>query len=516
MTPISAVLRDTNQCLYYVNNLLFRHVSKVALAASASLSCSEPDIHSRFERGFDDDVIGMPEHVNKQDSKTGETKEHRYDATSGNTKVREHKVIETKDHKIDSVEVKKERLVDQPVNKQAKQDVVNDYPVHKRREEDFPSLPGAPKLSMHMNKQQITEEAFPALGKSMKAKTNGVTKSKQSVQNWGKQINGIPVKTVKKKGKSYSKQTGRVKLESDQDFPSLGKVEKQSTSCGTVSPIVVASANNTEKPVIQVTSRLKNPPPEPTKPPPPPVISKQPPPGVSKQPPPGMTKQPSPGMTKQPPPGMTKQPPPGMTKQPPPGLSKGKNKTERNKPPGFSAASIEVNDNNQLERNLRLLAMLQAVLDDFNMGIFKNVSGEFRRGTRTAEAYYNDISELLGVNLQAIFSELVALLPDEKKRQDLLLVHNNAKVLRKQRQELTSKADYTNKSTWGGVAARIENEYIESECGQCGARFPKDKETEHMESHTESFPALPTAVKKKNNYAYMPVRTSRASSAWGK
>ena len=56
---------------------------------------------------------------------------------------------------------------------------------------------------------------------------------------------------------------------------------------------------------------------------------------------------------------------------------------------------------------MRLLSTLKALLDDFNLGIFKNISGEYRRGDMSAHAYYQGIKDLLQDNFKvSMFSNL--------------------------------------------------------------------------------------------------------------
>jgi len=174
---------------------------------------------------------------------------------------------------------------------------------------------------------------------------------------------------------------------------------------------------------------------------------------------------------------------------------------------------------------MRLLGMLTKFLDDFNMSLFKDLSGKLRRGQITAKAYYDGINELLGGNLKYVFSELVALLPDERKQSELLQVHNDAKIKSKQiveeRREKSLAADYTKPQTWGAKTNKtVEEKLPESTCEKCGVTVRNDLIQEHLESHGEAFPALPVTTKKKKNYSFNPTvrhtRQNMVKSAWSK
>ena len=227
-------------------------------------------------------------------------------------------------------------------------------------------------------------------------------------------------------------------------------------------------------------------------------------------------------MSQKPPPGFSKtdQQTSAGTKKSPPGL--GQNDTPNEPPPGLEKSEADTADG-KMERNIRLLTLLQAILDDFTFGIFKNLSGEFRKDIKSAQEYYSGISELLGENLKVVFSELVALLPDPKKQEELLMIHNNEKIRLKENKEPNTQADYSRKAIWTGGdlvsnKMNVKKEITESFCAQCAAVVPKELIHEHMQNHAgEAFPALPTAVTKKKTYNIVPVRTNPQipiKSAW--
>ncbi|KAM9209492.1 E3 ubiquitin-protein ligase ZNF598 isoform 2-T2 [Dugong dugon] len=79
------------------------------------------------------------------------------------------------------------------------------------------------------------------------------------------------------------------------------------------------------------------------------------------------------------------------------------------------------------ERNLKLIQSIKDFLqsDEARFSKFKSRSGEFRQGVISAAQYYKTCWELLGESFQKIFSELLVLLPDTAKQQELLLAHTD-------------------------------------------------------------------------------------------
>ncbi|XP_039102757.1 E3 ubiquitin-protein ligase ZNF598 isoform X2 [Hyaena hyaena] len=77
------------------------------------------------------------------------------------------------------------------------------------------------------------------------------------------------------------------------------------------------------------------------------------------------------------------------------------------------------------ERNLQLIQSIRDFLqsDEARFSKFKSHSGEFRQGVISAAQYYKSCRDLLGENFQKIFNELLVLLPDTAKQQELLSAH---------------------------------------------------------------------------------------------
>ncbi|XP_037670112.1 LOW QUALITY PROTEIN: E3 ubiquitin-protein ligase ZNF598 [Choloepus didactylus] len=129
----------------------------------------------------------------------------------------------------------------------------------------------------------------------------------------------------------------------------------------------------------------------------------------------------------------------GSPPPPPPGLAPLVSKP----PPGFSgllpsppstttkvaklspAPQAYLVPENFRERNLELIQSIKDFLqsDEACFSKFKSHSGQFRQGTISAAQYYKSCRDLLGENFQKIFHELLVLLPDTGKQQELLSAH---------------------------------------------------------------------------------------------
>ncbi|XP_075420599.1 E3 ubiquitin-protein ligase ZNF598 isoform X2 [Tenrec ecaudatus] len=77
------------------------------------------------------------------------------------------------------------------------------------------------------------------------------------------------------------------------------------------------------------------------------------------------------------------------------------------------------------ERNLKLIQSIRDFLqsDEARFRKFKSHSGEFRQGVTSAAQYYQSCRDLLGESFLKIFNELLVLLPDTAKQQELLSAH---------------------------------------------------------------------------------------------
>ncbi|XP_016279178.2 E3 ubiquitin-protein ligase ZNF598 isoform X1 [Monodelphis domestica] len=135
-----------------------------------------------------------------------------------------------------------------------------------------------------------------------------------------------------------------------------------------------------------------------------------------------------------PPPGLSppiSKPPPGFTVIPPNSISEPI--TTSIKEQGPCQGTYLIPENFQ-QRNIQLIQSIKEFLqsDESRFNKFKSHSGQFRQGLISAAQYYKSCRELLGENFRKIFSELLVLLPDTAKQQELLSAHNDFRVQEKQ------------------------------------------------------------------------------------
>lgn len=462
--------------------------SKVSqrMAATRSLSQSEPDIPTHVEDRFDevDGVIGFSECITddmvKSESKVKEEKKHSSPPPAAAAAA-------------------------EPMQ-------LSGFSQPNTSDENFPTLPGAKLFVPPASVKKRTED-FPALPSAAPvAKPKMNTWNNKSMTNAAKPevrtMNGIVVKTSKSKKKNKQKQPN------PSDFPTLGETEVKKNETPKPPPSKFnkfespsnqngTHSNKKEKSETNISNCVNN----------------------------ESQKQSKEQETKKPPPGFQSTPIYGSksfseVRSIPPGFSKESSQNRPSTgPPGLKPQTAE---NSSAERNMRLVTMLSKFLDDFNMNIFRDLSGQFRRGLICGQEYYDSISELLDSNLKYVFSELVALLPDEDKQNELLRVHNDAKVRAKQKEEVAKNngttnlaADYSKPAQWGAKAKTEPLVEVQgSRCDNCGLMVANCDIQEHLESHGEAFPALPQSTKKKKNYTF--ISSSRYSkqvpvkSAWQK
>ncbi|XP_034276553.1 E3 ubiquitin-protein ligase ZNF598 isoform X1 [Pantherophis guttatus] len=130
-----------------------------------------------------------------------------------------------------------------------------------------------------------------------------------------------------------------------------------------------------------------------------------------------------------PPPGLSvppSKPPPGFT--PIPTTSTSENAPAPVKEPKLCQGPYLILENFQ-QRNIQLIQSIREFLqeDESQFNKFKTYSGQFRQGLISAEQYYKSCQELLGENFKKIFNELLVLLPDTAKQQELLSAYQDLK-----------------------------------------------------------------------------------------
>ena len=450
------------------------------MAATRSLSQSEPDISSKYVDiySLDDDVIGFSERLGDEAPKPSKP------------------VQSKKEEKITTKEIDTKKKAEPEIK------VVQPEPVVGEKMEDFPSLPGTKSFKLPTGNTKRTED-FPALPNAPAAKPRVKPAPGLGGKDAATVFGGMVIKSAKTKKK------GKVKGAQNraEDFPTLSSKPPPS-KFNKFNDVQQNPPSHSQQKVKQPQS------PSPPKkvaaqqnPPRPQQKAKQP---QSPSPPKKVAAQQNPPTRPPSRPEVVKE------NRPPPGFSKGSNSSSSQ-----TNASLA-------ERNMSLMAMLMKFLDEQNMNSFKNLSGKFRRGEIDVDSYYIGISGLLRANLKFVFSELVSLLPDEEKQAELLRVHNDAKVKKKQKVEnaTVATADYSKPQVWGAkngeTIKRVETAPVESLCEKCGVMVANDRIQEHLVTHGELFPALPVSTKKKKNYSFSPAaqryysKQTPAKSAWGK
>ncbi|XP_067390361.1 E3 ubiquitin-protein ligase ZNF598 isoform X2 [Emydura macquarii macquarii] len=166
--------------------------------------------------------------------------------------------------------------------------------------------------------------------------------------------------------------------------------------------------------------------------------------GPSRMPPPGFN---SVALLKSPPPGLSvpvSKPPPGFTVIPSTNISDPVT-TSLNEPKPCQGSYL-IPENFQ-QRNIQLIQSIKEFLqsDESRFNKFKTHSGQFRQGLISAAQYYQSCRELLGENFKKIFNELLVLLPDTDKQQELLSAHHDFRIKEKQ---ASNKPKKNKKNVW--------------------------------------------------------------------
>uniref|UniRef100_A0A1A8QKI7 RING-type E3 ubiquitin transferase n=1 Tax=Nothobranchius pienaari TaxID=704102 RepID=A0A1A8QKI7_9TELE len=197
-----------------------------------------------------------------------------------------------------------------------------------------------------------------------------------------------------------------------------------------------------------------------------------------------------------PPPGLgmpSPKPPPGFT-----GIPLNSNVVEpvASVPPKVLSSGYLVPEDFQ-HRNLELIQSIKKYLDNdeskFNQ--FKNYSAQFRQSLMSAAQYHRNCKDLLGDDFNRIFNELLVLLPDTGKQQELLTAHGDFKALEKQSGAGGGKKTKNKKNAWQ-TPASATNTAAELDCQVCPTcrqvLAPKDfssHKTLHIREN-EDFPSL--------------------------
>ncbi|XP_037545458.1 E3 ubiquitin-protein ligase ZNF598 [Nematolebias whitei] len=226
------------------------------------------------------------------------------------------------------------------------------------------------------------------------------------------------------------------------------------------------------------------------------LITKKPPPGFKTSFPVKASAANTPPAMPKPPPGLglsAPKPPPGFT-----GIALNSNVVEPvvNQPPKVLSSEYLVPDDFQ-QRNLELIQSIKKFLnnDESKFNQFKNYSAQFRQSLIPAAQYHRSCKDLLGDDFSRIFNELLVLLPDTGKQQELLGAHGDCRALEKQSGAGAGKKSKNKKNAWQ-VPATAQNMAAELDCQVCPTcrqvLAPKDfnsHKTLHIREN-EEFPSL--------------------------
>ncbi|NWS75227.1 ZN598 ligase, partial [Crotophaga sulcirostris] len=189
-------------------------------------------------------------------------------------------------------------------------------------------------------------------------------------------------------------------------------------------------------------------------------------------------------------------PPPGLSvpvSKPPPGFAVIPSTTIPEpittslKEPKSCHGSYLIPENFQ-QRNIQLIQSIKEFLqsDESKFNKFKTHSGQFRQGLISAAQYYKSCRELLGENFKKIFNELLVLLPDTVKQQELLSAHNDFRIKEKQS---SNKPKKNKKNVWQSDSNSDLDCHI---CPTCKQVLTQQDIVTHKALHIEDeeFPSL--------------------------
>lgn len=146
------------------------------------------------------------------------------------------------------------------------------------------------------------------------------------------------------------------------------------------------------------------------------------------------------------------------------------------------------------ERNRMLIGTIQSFCaeESTQFSDFKYLSGEFRRSEITASQYYNQCGDILGKeNFLEIFPELLALLPDIDKQQELLTVFMQSECMKKDDKVL--KISGKSKSA-KGAWTKTESAFLT--CQTCQQVLGRKDYNDHVSQHNldTDFPSLGDSI----------------------
>ncbi|XP_077396009.1 E3 ubiquitin-protein ligase ZNF598 [Festucalex cinctus] len=230
----------------------------------------------------------------------------------------------------------------------------------------------------------------------------------------------------------------------------------------------------------------------------------------TKKPPPGF-KSSFPAKSSTPPPSSSIPPPPPglglLATKPPPGFTGIPLNSNVVETPPLAVNLLPKTSNSDYlvpddfhQRNLELIQSIRKYLhdDESKFNQFKNYSAQFRQGVLSAAQYHRSCKDLLGDDFNRIFNELLVLLPDTVKQQELLTAHGDCKAWEKQSGtgEGGGKKSKNKKNAWQTPGTQANANAAELDCQVCPTcrqvLAPKDfnsHKTLHMKEDDE-FPSL--------------------------
>ncbi|XP_071507806.1 E3 ubiquitin-protein ligase ZNF598-like [Diadema antillarum] len=205
-------------------------------------------------------------------------------------------------------------------------------------------------------------------------------------------------------------------------------------------------------------------------------------------------------------------------------------------PPGFPAllgqSNIQSTNSNFIqppnfkERNRELVQRIQelCVGDDELFAQFRQDSGSFRQDLITAKEYYQRCVQTLSKeNFHSVFEELVTLLPDLKKQQELMAAHKEFttpkaqpqkdKVLKISNTKPTASASAAKTGKKGSAWKSTSIKAGSSLCSVCSQVVSARDMAGHMNVH-EDFPALSASRAKPTPMGTAPV--AWGTGTWGR
>ncbi len=208
-------------------------------------------------------------------------------------------------------------------------------------------------------------------------------------------------------------------------------------------------------------------------------------------------------------------PPPGfgsVTHQPPPTLAPPLKATSASEEPAQPKSYDFSAPPNFMERNQNLISTIQRYVkdDESKFAEFKSCSGQFRTDKMGPYDYYDRCSNLLGKdNFRTIFPELLVLLPDINKQQELLTAHNAALRLSEGKKSGGKKKKTAMWASSQGGPGSHEDGHPLVECSTCGQVVLQSDLSAHRAEHRmqSDFPSLGSTAQP---------RAAHGMSAWVK